>query len=610
MRAIVATLFALALTSCDRSATPRPSTPIVERRAITSPPRAATNRVASDLDGDGVSDALVASGALGVQVFRGSLGGMAPSTILGNVVDDPSRISATSLAVARHGASSVAYIGERTANQPSDAWRCTRGRIRVFIFESGRQRELASLEPPAGFAQLGKALQPVGDLDGDGFEEVLAFGASAREAVGRLVSRPGLPNYRMMELCSDPALFLIRGGAAPTLTRLDLARPSEHAVIARFDGGRDPFADLILFHQQLLLYPGVAGGGFAREPVLLEPERSDNVVALALGDLDRDGNTDVVAALAGGSSEVARVYFGPFSTAGDGGASLRTVTLSAPAQDGASSAAPSRGLAVADFDGDRVDDVLIGDPVADRFLLFRGGPSLASSSVASMIRGPEASGTQFGAHVAVVGDLDRDGSPEILAPVSIRTAEGVASNGWLLSPRAPAQRGRAIAPPTAGAHFAHAVASVSSATRGETLEVPPIPRRCTVSDPASLVTISVEANTVESGIVARPARVLVAPPPAAIAAITERVTGARAAIAQCHARWLASDCNNTMVASLPFATLAGGELSSEGVTAARGREAEAVLDCVRDAVVPGRIAAPPRRWTYGVVVTVSLAPAP
>ncbi len=601
-------LVVLALMSCDRHAARRSPAPPVAPRIATSP---SSTRVVADLDGDGASDALVALGALGVQVLRGRPGGLSPGASIGASVEDPSRIAATAIAVGRHRAHSVAFIGERMASLPLDSWRCARGRIRVLVFESGQTRELASLDPPVGYAQLGRAIDPVGDLDHDGYDDFLVLGARAEQGHRWVRTPQGTAVERAHEECGEPALFLLRGGAAPTLSLIDVARASPHALIARFDHA-NARADLVTFQRQLLFYRGTASG-FAREPTPLDAERTGDVgtaVAIASGDVDGDGLRDVVVAFSAAAGEIARVYFGPLGAVADSGALARTVSLSAPSSDGGATAAPARGLIVADFDGDRVDDVLVGDPGASRLLLYRGGASMTPSSEPSILRGPEAEQAQFGAYLARLGDLDGDQSPEVLAPVQIRTAEATLGNAWLVSPRNPSDRGRAVAPPTARESFAHAVASATSATQGVALSVPPLPRRCAVADASSLVMISVEANVVASGVVTRATRSLIAPPPSAIATIDARIAPARAAVARCHARWLQSDCNHTAVLTLPFATLPDGALSSEGANSVAGIDAEPMLDCVRDAIAPGRIAAPPRGRAYGIVVSVRLAPAP
>ncbi|MBL8682356.1 MAG: VCBS repeat-containing protein [Myxococcales bacterium] len=611
----------LVLASCERNALRRTAPPPIEPRPATTATTATTARpyVPGDLDGDGTADALVALGPLGVQVFRGDARGLSPGASIGAAVDDTARIVATAIAIGRHGANSVALVGERLANTPSDTWRCARGRIRVFVFESGRRRELASLEPPVGFAQLGRAIERVGDLDRNGYDDFLALGSIAREGFRRVPTGTGLSTERRIELCGEPALFLIRGGPTPALAHIDIARTSEQATLAHFDGAsaqtRDSYPDLATFHQQLLVYRGTATG-FTREPIAIAPERSDAVgspVGIASGDFDRDGHNDVVVAFSASTGEIARVYFGPLGEPGgesDGGLSVRTLALTVPADDAGAATGTTRGLIVADFDGDRIDDVLLGDPGANRLLLFRGGASMTPSISPSILRGPEASDAQFGAHLAQVGDLDGDQSPEILAPVFMRTERGTIGNAWLLSPRAPSNRGRAIAPPTADENFAHAVASATSATRGAALSVPPIPRRCAVSDATSLVTISVAPNTIASGVITTSTRNLVAPPTAAIAAIEATLAPARAAVARCHARWLESDCNHAATLSLPFSTQRDGTLSPEGANSAAGIDAEATLDCVRDAINPGRIAPAPRGRAFGIVVTVRLAPAP
>jgi hypothetical protein len=170
--------------------------------------------------------------------------------------------------------------------------------------------------------------------------------------------------------------------------------------------------------------------------------------------------------------------------------------------------------------------------------------------------------------------------------------------------------------PQGATGFAHVVAGLTSATRGESFELEPIPRRCQPGDARSLVRFEVSANVVRSGVVRARAARLVAPPREALAAIEAQVAAAHAAVAQCHARWLSADCNHAARITVSFESGSGGPLAPEGALSASGVSGaggDAAFDCVRDAIPALRLPdnlRPPRGSAFGVSVTVALSAAP
>ena len=132
-----------------------------------------------------------------------------------------------------------------------------------------------------------------------------------------------------------------------------------------------------------------------------------------VGDLDGDGLDDVIATAPAGQN-------------GDAGAGQVHLFLATPAGldptpfwsvSGAVGDGFGQGLAVGDFDGDGLVDVAISAPRAEdesgRIVLFRGVPGGLDDQPAWQVFG--APGASLGVSLASAGDVDGDGSAELLA---------------------------------------------------------------------------------------------------------------------------------------------------------------------------------------------------
>jgi hypothetical protein len=164
--------------------------------------------------------------------------------------------------------------------------------------------------------------------------------------------------------------------------------------------------------------------------------------ALASGDVNGDGHADLVIGSphAGSSADAGEVsiVYGPFP---DGA----TIDLADPQTEVTTIDSAGAGtqtgyaLAVADFNGDGYDDVLLGAPFADggngaAFIVY-GGPSLgahvdpaALSSAAGVMFTAPGSESRVGLAVAA-GDVNGDGAPDPVIAAPLYSAQSRPSSG-------------------------------------------------------------------------------------------------------------------------------------------------------------------------------------
>jgi hypothetical protein len=214
--------------------------------------------------------------------------------------------------------------------------------------------------------QAGSSVAIAGDLDGDGFDDLLV-GAPGHDGGG---SNAG-------------AAFAVFG---PVTGVFDLAS-----------------ADVALF--------GEAATDQAGEPVA------------AAGDVDGDGLQDLLVGapygdLGGTDAGCAYLVLGP-ATAYSALGSADLLVVGNAAGDNAGAALAG----VGDTDGDGLDDLLIGVPGDDTAsadagmvaLLLGGGAGLLYASEADVALLGEAAGDGLGSAVAAAGDLDGDGFADLIA---------------------------------------------------------------------------------------------------------------------------------------------------------------------------------------------------
>jgi FG-GAP repeat/FG-GAP-like repeat len=274
--------------------------------------------------------------------------------------------------------------------------------------------------------ETGRSYARVGDVNGDGFSDVLADAPCAD-----------------LDGCPDQPMRLFLGGSKGFTRKQELPRPPgeapdpdgspEFSDAGDVDG--DGYADIVEFFPSggTYFYRGSAGG--LRLPAIDLGEKQSTACVLG-GDSNGDGFTDIV--LAHGTSAPPfelRVYLG----GADGPSPTRSLRLRAPDE------AAGFGVSLAargDVNADGFSDVVVGassapylaaEPrrtaVPGQVYVFYGGarPSVVPDAV---LRGTQADGAYFGLGLGV-GDLDGNGAADVvgIAPCVERSKAGECSRG-------------------------------------------------------------------------------------------------------------------------------------------------------------------------------------
>ncbi|HVV83322.1 MAG TPA: FG-GAP-like repeat-containing protein [Kofleriaceae bacterium] len=344
-----------------------------------------------DVNGDGYADLVVGTdGSNGLYLYLGSRTGYPAAPI---TVPVPAGASRFGGAVASAGDVDGDGYGDLVVGASAS------GTAYVLLGGAGGLSAAPiTLTGPVG-SLFGNAVAGAGDLDGDGFADV---------AVGT-VSGEGLYVYfgNPCGLGTTPIALPPPGGTPGSFG---------FGVAGALDVDGDGHGDLATTGpgHTVDLYFGGAGGLY-EAPLVLPPPASSmtpqhldyfgNVVARA-GDVDGDGFDDLAVGAAGaGGTDTVYLFRG-----GAGGpATTPSATLTPPAGSasfGAALAGPG------DVDGDGHADLAVGTSGSNTVYLFRGGAGgLSTTPVMPATSG--AAGSSFGATLAAAGDVDDDGRADL-----------------------------------------------------------------------------------------------------------------------------------------------------------------------------------------------------
>ncbi len=277
----------------------------------------------------------------------------------------------------------------------------------VFVFggsASGLPIEpTASLSSPDGTAWFGCSAGPAGDVDGDGYPDVIVGAPGEATGVGSAYLYAGSADG----LNTDVAV---------TVTGSEIGAWFGVSVAGAGDIDGDGYDDAIVGASNgnggtgsVGIFLGSATGLGTVAVTTLEGRASGDAFGRAVagaGDVDDDGYDDVIvgAAEASSGAGAAYVYLGSAS-----GVDVVGTTLS-----GGSTSAGAFGYSVAgagDVDGDGFDDVVVGAPYSSEAWVFPGSASGTDPSDGTSL---STGAREFGSSVSGAGDLDHDGYADVI----------------------------------------------------------------------------------------------------------------------------------------------------------------------------------------------------
>lgn len=316
---------------------------------------------------------------------------------------------------------------------------------RVYLNDDGMGGSWVGSDLPGSSTQDTTSLA-LGDVDGDGDPDLIVGNQAATNRLYRnngsgvftdagAVTSDVHTTYalQMTDVDGDGDLDLIAGNGTGAFSRVYLnddglgsnwtgsdlpgsnSQSTWSLALGDVDGDGDP--DLVLgnYEQTNRLYRNGGSGGFTAAGSI--GSQTDITFALSLVDVDGDGALDLIA---GNFIEANRLYLNNGSS--DPFANVNAINISTDTQD-------TSALAVGDVDGDGDPDLIAGNSgQANRLYLNRGIPDPWGGVSSSTLSG----GTS--GDVVVLGDVDRDGDIDLIAGNGNSTSKRLYLNNGSIDP--------------------------------------------------------------------------------------------------------------------------------------------------------------------------------
>lgn len=265
-----------------------------------------------------------------------------------------------------------------------------------------------ALEGPTDAGTVyGHVVDGLGDIDGDGFEDLAVGALNDAGGYGRVYVYTGSP----IGVVTAPA-FELDGEATGTQFGSTLAGVGD----LNGDGYDDLAVGAYAYNTntgRVYLYFGSATGFSSTADTVLEGTISGGFFGLAIagiGDISGDGYNDLAIGAYGVGTGTGAVFLYEGSATGPS----TTATLSI---GGTAGAAFGTAVAGADVQGDGYADLIVGAPGLNSdtgaVYVFPGGATGLRTTPTTTLNGENAS-DRFGARVVNAGDENRDGAEEVI----------------------------------------------------------------------------------------------------------------------------------------------------------------------------------------------------
>ncbi|OUJ76146.1 hypothetical protein BXP70_02415 [Hymenobacter crusticola] len=375
---------------------------------------------AGDVNGDGYADVLIGSPSTNdlkgrTYVYQGSAAGVSatPTTTL----NDPTATRYDQFGFSAAGIGDV--NGDGYADVLIGAWGSNNSNGSAHLYLGSTATLLTNANATftaSGAASFGYTVASAGDVNGDGYADVLIGANRTASSQGRaylyLGSSSGLGTTAAATL-SDP-----------TATNND---QFGYGLAGVGDVNGDGYADIIVsapgaykLEGRAYLYLGASTGLSAqatlvlRDPLAVIHDNFAKCVASA-GDVNGDGYADVLISADGNSTSQGQAYVYLGSSNGlPATPSISLLDPTATASDVFGSSLASAG----DVNGDGYADVVVGAPGASnlqgRAYLYFGGSTGLSVTPSVTFPDPTTSYDSFGCSVSSAGDVNGDGYADVI----------------------------------------------------------------------------------------------------------------------------------------------------------------------------------------------------